>query len=391
MKIFYIVPLLVLAGILSHPASAEVYVPDKAFAGYFDHDGKYAVYGFVRNTQSTPVIARVGVTVSNGSYAFSESRILPMIYPLDDMPFRFIFPQVEGGSPVLQKPDVAFFDTNGRPLNLAVDYDRTLVKFPDGHLTGFIANTGNTTVHDIDVFALVHDRRNDYLDEVQSAWTIPAISPGGRAEFAMYPDPAVAKDVYYYSCFIPGTDNVVGMSTQLKGRPFYFSVLSIVYFTNQKFGPGNTELSLDASNPWQITYPADFMFPKNSSNGDFKVLINGREARSLTSQDTDSGNWHVAFNVPYGQQKVVISGFNPVYTPDNDKYFYLDAKSALGAWAGFSTYTISDSKLLQVLGIHGTYIPPWVKTSVGFMIYKNVPPQTIVDEIKYLQRAGIVR
>jgi hypothetical protein len=205
----------------------------------------------------------------------------------------------------------------------------------------------------------------------------------------MYPDPTVAKQVYYYSCFIPGTDSSIEMSMPWKDKTFYFSVLSIVYFTNQNFE--NNAMSFDAANPWQIPYYANFMFPSGSSAGDFTVSIDGNKVNPLISKDNDTQNWHVAFNVNYGQHKVVISGFDPNYVPNTDEYFYLDAKSALVAWAGFSTFTISDSKLLDVLGINGSYVPPWVKNTVSYMVYNNVPSDDIVNEIKYLKQTGIVK
>ncbi|MGI0046641.1 MAG: hypothetical protein ACREBB_05575, partial [Nitrosotalea sp.] len=234
-------------------------------------------------------------------------------------------------------------------------------------------------------------KNNQYLDEVENTWTIPKISPGDKSEFVMYPDPNVAKQVYYYSCFIPGTDGSIEMSTQWKEKPFYFSILSIVYFTNQEFNESTNSISFDASNPWQIPFFANFMFPNGSSNGNFKVFIDGNQINPLISSDDDTKNWHVAFNVNYGQHKVVISGFDPNYVPNTDEYFYLDDESALAVWAGFSTFTISDSKLLDVLGIHGQFIPSWVKNTVNFMIYNNVPVDDIVNEIKYLKQVGIVK
>lgn len=391
MKILYVLPVFVFLGIYFHAAGADVYIADREYAGYFDQDGMYAVYGAVKNTDDQPVIAKVQVTVKNGNSTFTESRILPVIFSLNDMPFKLRFPNITGGEPNLQKPEVSFILTNSIPLDLAIDYDRTLIKYPDGHLTGFITNTGNKTVNNVNIYALVHDRKNNYLDEVVNTWTIPSIGAGGKAPFVMYPDPTVAKEVYYYSCFIPGTDTSIELSAPSKGKTFYFSVLSIVYFTNQKFDEGGQSLSLDASNPWQIPYYADFMFPQNSSNGNFEISIDGAKVKSLTSMDNDTKNWHVAFNVGYGQHKIVISGFNQSYIPNSDEYFYLDAKSALTAWAGFSTHTISDSKLLEVIGVHGHFVPPWVKKTVSYMIFDNVPPDTIVSEIKYLERQGIIK
>ncbi|MDE1726030.1 MAG: hypothetical protein KGH89_02035 [Thaumarchaeota archaeon] len=391
MKVFYIIPVFVLLGVLFHVAGAQVYIPDSEYAGYFDHDGMYAVYGSVKNTDNQTVLAKVQVTVNNGDSTFSESRILPVIYPSKDMPFKFIFPQITSGDPVLQKPLVSFFSTNSNPLNIEVNYDKTLMKYPDGHLTGFITNTGNYTVSNIDVYALVHSKNNQYLDEVENTWTIPKIDPGNKAEFVMYPDQTIAKQVAYYSCFIPGTDSSIEMSTQWKDKTFYFSVLSIVYFTNQNFDENSNSISFDASNPWQMPYYANFMFPSESSNGAFQVLVDGNQINPLISKDNDTQNWHVAFNIGYGQHKVMIAGFDPSYVPNTDEYFYLDEKSALVSWAGFSTFTISDSKLLDVLGIHGSYVPPWVKNTVSYMIYNNVPADDIVNEIKYLKQSGIVK
>lgn len=391
MKFLYLIILAALIGITYHSASADVYIASNEYAGYFDHDGTYVVYGSVKNTESQPVLAKVQVAVTENNSTYSESRILPVIYSLNDMPFELRFTQITHGSPILQRPEISFIPTNSKPLDVAIDYDKTLVKYPDGHLTGFVTNTGNSTVRDINIYALVHDKSNRYIGEVENTWTIPSLAPGNKTEFVMYPDPAVAKKVYYYSCFIPGTDSSIELSTPLKGKTFYFSVLSIVYFTNQKFEPDTNSISLDASNPWQMPYFANFMFPENSSNGSFEVKIDGTKVDALTSMDNETNNWHVAFNVGYGQHKVVISGFDPKYVPNTDEYFYLDARSALTAWAGFSTFTISDSKLLQVLGLNGTHVPPWVKTSVSYMIYNNVPPASIVDEIKYLKHVGIVR
>ncbi len=391
MKILYVLPIAVLLAVLFHSASAEVYIADKEYAGHFDSNGAYTVYGAVKNTGINTVLAKVQVTVVDGNSTFSESRILPVIFSLDDMPFKFRFPQITGGDPILEKPMVSFLKTNDKALNVVINYDKTLVKYPDGHLTGFITNKGNDTVHNISIYALVHNKNNDYLDEVENTWPIPSLGVGDKTEFVMIPDPSVASQVYYYSCFIPGTDNSIQISLPLHGKTFYFNVLSIVYFTNQQFTSDGSTLSLKASNPWQIPYYANFMFPHDSSEGNFEVLIDGAKTSELTSFDNDTKNWHVAFNVPYGQHSVSISGFKPSYAPNNDQYFYLDAKTALTSWAGFSTNPISDSKLLEVLGIKGHYIPPWVKTSVSFMIYDDLPADSVVQEIKFLKAQGIIR
>jgi hypothetical protein len=391
LKSLYLIPAFALVAVLFHFANAQVYVPEDQYAGYFDSNGIYSVYGSVRNNESQPIIAEIQVTINSGDHALSESRILPVILPTKDMPFKFKFPQITDSDPILQKPKISFILTNTKPLNVDINYDRTLVRYPDGHLTGFITNSGNETVYNINVYALVHNKINQFIDEVESTQTIPKINHGDKAEFIMFPDPIVTKQVTYYSCFIPGTDNFIQMSTHWRQKAFYFSVLSIVYFTNQKFDVNQNAISFDASNPWQIPYFANFMFPSGSSRGDFKVFIDGKQINSLISKENNTGNWHVAFNVDYGQHKVMISGFDSNYVPSSNEYFFLTPKSALTAWAGYSTYTIPDSQLLDVLGINGEFVPPWLKGNVKYMIFNDLPTDEIVNEIKYLKQAGIVR
>jgi hypothetical protein len=391
MKLFYIIPLVVLFTALFHSANAEVLVHDNEFAGYFDSHGLYTVFGSVRNMESQPVLARIQVTVNAGDNTFSESKILPVIFPSKDMPFKFKFPQIRAGDPVLQDPQISFILTNSKPLNLEVSYDNTLIRHPDGHLTGFISNTGNDILYNVNVYALVHNKNNEFLDEVQTTQPISKIGPGDKEQFIMYPDPTIARQVTYYSCFIPGTDSFIEMSTQWKEKKFYFSVLSIVYFTNQKLNEDENAISFDASNPWQIPFYANFMFPSESSEGNFNVLVDGKQVNPLISEDSDTGNWHVAFNVDYGQHKVLISGFDANYVPNTNEYFFLTPKSALTAWAGYSTFTIPDSQLLDVLGIQGEFVPPWVKNIVKYMIFNDLPTDDIVNEIKYLKQVGIVK
>ncbi|MGH2613404.1 MAG: FxLYD domain-containing protein [Rhabdochlamydiaceae bacterium] len=392
MKFIYIIPFLMLFALFPHDSHAEVYLNKGQYGGYFDSHGVYTVYGYVGNNETQPVIAKVDVAVKNGNTTFSESKILPLIYPsMGMMPFRFSFPQISAGDPMLLKPDLAFISTHSNALNLEVVYDTSLVHYPDGHLTGFIQNTGNDTTHNIDVYALVYDKENQLLGAVKSVKTISQILPGEKAEFVMLPDPKMAQNIAYYSCFVPGADNAIELATDDGGKKFYFSVLSIVYFSNQNFDKNNNSISLKASNPWQLPYYATFMFPVNSSDGDLKVFIDGKEVKSLVSRDQDTGNWHVAFNVNYGQYNVMITGFKPNFVPNSDEYFYVTPKLALESWAGYSTFSMNDSSMLQELGISGTYVPVWVKNDVHFVLFDNLPIDQVVKVIKYLNEQGVVK
>ena len=127
MKPFFIIPVVILFAVLFHYASAEVLVHENEFAGYFDSDGIYTVFGSVRNMENQPVLAKIQINVKMGDITYSESNILPVIFPSKDMPFKFKFPDILTGNPILQNPQISYILTNSDPLNLEVSYDRTLI------------------------------------------------------------------------------------------------------------------------------------------------------------------------------------------------------------------------------------------------------------------------
>ena len=63
-----IIPLLILIPIF---ASAEVYIPDHEYVGFYDHDGIFTVIAGVKNNEMYPVTPTITVNVNDDGNIFS--------------------------------------------------------------------------------------------------------------------------------------------------------------------------------------------------------------------------------------------------------------------------------------------------------------------------------
>jgi len=312
---------LILSLIISQFASAEVWIPESEFTGYFDYNGIYTVVGAVKNSEEYAVIPTVEIKIQDGDRIVSESYTLPTANPSKDIPFKIKFAQVSSENPILEKPTVTFVTTTNERGSVEVVYDKTLVKHSDGHTSGFIINNGFLPTYGVKVYALIHGEGSKLIDVGKSVETIEKIDPGEKKEFSIYPDPSIASQVSYYSCFAIGDDMVIPMFVMREGEKFEFRYESSAYFDNLKFDDEKNTLALFARNPWPTTVYANFEFPMERETQKFHVSIDGSEVNALQSKD-DYDNWHVAFNLePQTSKQILISGFEDDVEPSLQRGF----------------------------------------------------------------------
>jgi hypothetical protein len=301
--------LLILSLITSQFVSAEVWIPESEFAGYFDYNGIYTVVGAVKNSEEYAVVPTVEIKIQDGDRIVSESYTLPTTNPSKDIPFKIKFAQVSSENPLLEKPSVTFVTTTKDRGDIEVVYDKTLIKHSDGHTSGFIINNDVLPAYGVKVYALIHGEGSKLIDVGKSVETIEKIEPGEKKEFSIYPDPSIAAQVSYYSCFAIGDDAVIPMFVMREDKKFEFRYESGAYFDNLKFDEEKNTLALFARNPWPITVYANFEFPVERETQKFSVNIDGKQVNALQSKD-DYNNWHVAFNLePQTSSQILISGF----------------------------------------------------------------------------------
>jgi hypothetical protein len=298
------------------PSYADVWIPEDEFAGYFDSAGIYNIVGAVKNTERYPVAPTVTVSVNENGKLVSFSQPLPTVFPDKDIPFKIRLDEVASKDAVLQKPVVTFekVDAEWTP-NVEVIYDKTLVKHKDGSTTGKIINHGNRTEYDLKVYAIINGDGHRIIDVGQSVEKIKEIAPGQVLNFTIYPDPSVASDVNYYSCFAIGDETVVPLYTMRNEKRFDFRYDSTASFVVEGFDETGTELSIYGINSFKVPAYVNFEFPKTSDGEKFTVLVDQKQVPFIQSVDED-GRWHVAFDVDGASQNdIVIKGFvNPSYT-----------------------------------------------------------------------------
>jgi len=301
----------VVLGGLSHNVYADVMIPDDEILGYYDSDGVYTVVGAVKNTEHYAILPTVYLTIVDGTKEISVTQSLPTVFPNKDIPFKIKVLDVSGLNAVIANFDVSFnqsFDTIESKIEVV--YDRTLKKHADGHLTGKIINKGNQTEYNIKVYATIHGENNSFIDTAMNLEKIDKIDPRQIIEFTMYPDPTVAEDVHYYSCFALGDETIIPMYAIRDGEKFNFRYDSTAWFVVDKgFDETGTKLSLKSVNSFRFPTYVNFEFPKFSDNEKFLVTVDEKAIQFIQSVD-EEGNWHVAFDVPGStQNKIVISGF----------------------------------------------------------------------------------
>ena len=301
-------------GMTAQVSSAEVWIPDNEISSYFDSDGIYTVIGAVKNSENYPIIPTIEIKIADGDKIISESYTLPVANPAKDIPFKLKFAQVSSENPLLEKPKVTFVSGPTDYTNIEVVYGNTLVKHLDGHTSGFIVNNGNSTTHDVRVYALIHGDGSKFIDVGKSVENIESIQPGEKKEFSIYPDPSVAAQVNYYSCFVIGEDMVIPTYVMRDGVRFDFRYKTEGYFNDIKFNDEKKSLGFLVRNPWPLKSYANIEFPIESQSQKFSVYQDGKIIETLQSKDGNT--WHVLFNLqPQSSSQITISGFESNQEP----------------------------------------------------------------------------
>ena len=291
-------------------AHADISIPEDEILGYFDSSEIYTIVGAVKNTEDYPVIPTVHLTITEIGNQIEITHSLPTVFPNKDIPFKIKIPQVTNVDVMLSKYYVTFEkDTRSVSSSVEVVYDRSLIKHSDGHLVGKIMNKGNVTEYNVKVYATIHGQNNSFIDVATNLEKIDKIEPGQILEFTMYPDPSLADEVHYYSCFALGDETIVPLYATRNGEKFNFRYDSTASFVAKGFDETGTKLSLVGINSFKFPTYVNFEFPKISDDEKFEVQINQKPVTFIQSID-EQGNWHVAFDVEgTTQNQILITGF----------------------------------------------------------------------------------
>ena len=305
-------------------ASAEVYIPDHEYVGFYDHDGIFTVIGGVKNNEMYPITPTITVNVNDNGNIFTHKQKFSPIMPAQMLPLKLKLPEITSDNPILGQPEISYKQTEYKYEGGYILYDDSLVLHDDGRMTGTLKNGGDKTFLNFRVYALIKDQNEQILD-VASSQQFGVMHPGDTLEFEMIPDPKIVNEINSYSCFAFGDESVLPLNADRSGEQYTFRYESGTWFKDGNFNPESTELKMYALNSFSSELNASFEFPQSSIHEDFEVYLDGTgwdgqayydmDGRVTNLQSLDEmGNWHVYFSVPgFYQGDVVVKGF---YEPD---------------------------------------------------------------------------
>ena len=306
--LFFLIPIILFVLITPTFVSAEVYIPDNEYVGFYDHDGVYTVIGGIKNTEIYPVTPTITVTVHDGNNIFSNDYVFSSVMPQQMLPMKIKLPQITSDSPKLE-PYAITYDLAGYEFQGGyVLYNDSLVLHSDGTMTGQIKNSSDETFHDFKIYALIKDE-NEMILDVASSQKFDVMHPDEILDFQMIPNPKIADSIHLYSCFAFGGDEIFPLNAERNDEKFTFRYDSGAWFTDGEFNPEGTELNMYTFNSWHLDMNASLEFPQSSIHEDLEVYLDNEKVQSLVSLD-EMGNWHVYFTVPnFYQGNTVITGF----------------------------------------------------------------------------------
>jgi len=306
--LFFLIPVILFVLITPTLVSAEVYIPDNEYVGFYDHDGVYTVIGGIKNTEIYPVTPTITVTVHDGNDIFSNDYVFSSVMPQQMLPMKIKLPQITSDSPKLE-PYAITYDLAGYEFQGGyVLYNDSLVLHSDGTMTGQIKNSSDETFYDFKIYALIKDE-NEMILDVASSQKFDVMYPDEILDFQMIPNPKIADSIHLYSCFAFGGDEIFPLNAERNDEKFTFRYDSGAWFTDGEFNPEGTELNMYTFNSWHLDMNASLEFPQSSIHEDLEVYLDNEKVQSLVSLD-EMGNWHVYFTVPnFYQGNTVITGF----------------------------------------------------------------------------------
>ena len=395
--------LLVLFSLMLIPqvSFSEIFVPADEYIGYFDSNGIYTVVGNVKNEYDYAIIPTITISVKENSEIFSKTITHVPLGSGTEVPFKVKFPEISN-NPVLLPVELSYKKTIKDLIPIVVLYDETLIKHDDGHLTGRIQNTGEQTIYNPKIFAVIHGYEK-VLDIGQNIELIEKIEPGEILDFSMYPDPSITDEIFYYSCFAPVDTTVIPVTAKKNDGNFDFRYDSGAWYSAAKFDETGTILSIRGYNSYPLETYANFEFPPISGNEKFFVTLNDEPVNFIQSMD-EMGFWHVAFRVdPISQGMLKISGFDKGLPPEMPKIPQW-IKTNADWWI---TNQISDSEFLEgidflfekqivsvperdVIDESQWNIPSWIKNPTGWWYEEKISDDEFLNIIENLVARKII-
>jgi hypothetical protein len=277
-------------------------------SNFIDSSGKLNIIGVVTNYGPTSQQVTVGLNVHNkidgSNTALRDPTFSKIIYPGKESPFKF---KINRDYDVMSKPYILAIDNTNEPFyNVIV---QNYSNFPVGQnreLVGTLKNTGQVILHDISVYASVHNKNGTQIDSIKSN-IIPILKPGEVKPFSARPDYAVLKDANYFSCagFDPNAPpNTLDLGN---GKFLTYGLESVAKISNFSYDKSTDSISFIADHYNPLGGIVTFRIPQLDNNQSITIYLDNLGLKD--QQITKNGKTIVTnIFIPPNEHTVRISG-----------------------------------------------------------------------------------
>lgn len=279
-------------------------------------DGKKYAIGEVQNNDSDNNIESV-IYFGNSNTQYTYGSYIGLVGHGMAMPFKVELP---GDEPVdLDAMRVDSQVTLAQPDDLlTVDYSALHMDHNTHAISGILRNSSPIDAYHVRVFAIAMDAHAKVLDVTESE-PIYKIPSNGSAPFTLVPLRSVARDVSYYSCFVPGQLGENYTMPAENGTAITFQISSDGEVKNVRYDKEAHSIDFDVEGVFPQGGWAEVMvLPQPESYSKFQslgVTLNDQNAtQSISSVMTVSQDQfkHVSFLFPFGKNAASVRPVNTV-------------------------------------------------------------------------------
>jgi hypothetical protein len=308
------VPLQFPSLVTAHAATINDSIKMTKQQSFIDSHGRLNVIGVVDNNGNVPVAVTVGLNTIGKSGVTNTMMTDPtygnIIYPFTGAPFKFI---IKPDQPVKGTAFISSIKQIPVPYYnvLRLNYSNMPTSDSNKAMVGTAKNIGPFDLHDVSVYASVHDRNGIQIDSVTSN-VIPLIKPGQEAAFIALPDSTIAPHIYYYSCAGVSLGNAPMTVLDIgKGQSILYDIVGVVRISDFKYNTANDSIMFGVKHYNPDGGPMSLKLVKNSGNPAISIMMDGKlynNNNALSVKTIDPKTVHIDLFVPSGDHSLQIKG-----------------------------------------------------------------------------------
>lgn len=260
------------------PISSNALFPIKISKSnsFFDLEGNKHVVGTVRNEGFVPLEVVIALKIQDPlgrSQIALNPTFAKIIFPFTEAPFKFDIlknDSVEGIPFIHQVREVM------QPSYDILTQNYTTMNTTTGkNLVGTIKNIGDVVLHNVSVYASVHNEDGEQIDSVKTD-TISTLRPGEEVKYTATPDPAVQSTSSYFSCAGFDINAPINTISLGNGKFIPYSLESAAKITDFAYNETDDSLYFNADHYNPAGGIIRLSFPEASDNHTLNILLDSK-------------------------------------------------------------------------------------------------------------------